>query len=166
MSQKPSQLLHSLVSVHNTKEILRTQVYPFLDSLPADQTASLVKSLKEVATKLKGPGLIAYDANKKSIEHGLKTLRKSAEQSSRRYVSEVWIDGFLYLYVVFKRYQDDELLLQADAVEEIVDEITTWVPTLWGVAVELGTEHGLVHNCLIYCHETLEELRDTANEYV
>ena len=57
-------------------------------------------------------------------------------------------------------------MIQAETTDEIVYEITNWIPTLWGVTVELGIEHRLVHDCLIYCHETLEELRASAKRYV
>lgn len=88
-SKQPSEILNSLSSFHDSEtfhELLRDYVWPFLDQLPPDQKANLVKTLESAGTSYRGVGLISYDTHTQSITGDLKALK--------RHVKDNWRGGY------------------------------------------------------------------------
>ena len=78
MPKVPSEKLRSLASANKAKEfkrILETDLYPFLDRLPAAQQKSLLDILNNAGNK--NVDLVGYDTRSTSISAGLKSLVKS-----------------------------------------------------------------------------------------
>ncbi|RDB16759.1 hypothetical protein Hypma_002383 [Hypsizygus marmoreus] len=141
MLRKPSEVLNSLGSLHDAEtfhHILREHVFPFLDKLPTEQTASLVEALEDAEDDLAGASLINFDERSTSISKGIKELK--------RHVKSDWKEG----------YEE-----QAEMMTEIVEEMAGWIPDLWTAGVEQGTEHLLVHKSLKFCKSSLGALANT-----
>jgi len=49
---------------------------------------------------------------------------------------------------------------------KVVNMINAWLNDLRMVAVDLGTEHDLVHSSLLFCHDIVEALHDTGSGLV
>lgn len=82
MPKLPSEKLRSLASSNKAKEfkrILETDLYPFLDGLPAAQQKSLLNILNNADSKNEAVELVGFDARSKSIAGGLRVLVKSVK---------------------------------------------------------------------------------------
>ncbi len=80
MPKLPSEELRSSASSNKASEfkrILETDLYPFLDHLPAAQQKSLLNILNNTGNKNEAVDLVGFDTRSKSISAGLKALVKS-----------------------------------------------------------------------------------------
>jgi hypothetical protein len=86
MPKLPSEKLHSLASSNKAKEfkrILETDLYPFLDGLPAAHQKSLLDILNNAGSQNEAVDLIGFDTRSKSISAGLKALVKSVKSDRK-----------------------------------------------------------------------------------
>jgi hypothetical protein len=83
MPKLPSEKLRSLASSNKAKEfkrILETDLYPFLDRLPAAQQKSLLDILNNnTCNKNEAADLVGFNTRSKSISAGLKALVESVD---------------------------------------------------------------------------------------
>ena len=87
MPKIPSEKLRSLASSNKAKEfkrILETDLYPFLDRLPAAQQKSLLNILNNAGNKNEAEVLVGYDTRSESISVGLRALVKSVNSNWKR----------------------------------------------------------------------------------
>ena len=88
MPKLPSEKLRSLASSNKAKEfkqILETDLYPFLDRLPAAQQKSLLNILNNKGNKNEAVKLVGFDTRSESISAGLDALVGSVHSD--------WKDG-------------------------------------------------------------------------
>ncbi|RDB16758.1 hypothetical protein Hypma_002382 [Hypsizygus marmoreus] len=141
MPRKPSEILHSLGSLHDAEtfhNVLRRHLYPFLDKLPNKQAASLVKALEAADNDLAGIRLIDFDKRSNIITDGIKALKK--------HIKSDWKYGYE---------------TQGEMMSEMVIKMGKWIPDLWTAGVEQGIEHDLVHKSLKFCKASLDALGST-----
>ncbi len=84
MPKLPSEKLRSLASSNKAgqfKRILETDLYPFLDRLPAAQQKSLLSILNNTGDKNEAVELVGFDTRSKSISAGLRALVKSVNSN-------------------------------------------------------------------------------------
>lgn len=89
MSEKPSELLKHLASLHepqNYLKLLEKHVYPFLDRLPPCQLDALAAVLTTASDEYMGVGLIRYESRSESITKRLKALLA--------HIESYWHDGY------------------------------------------------------------------------
>jgi hypothetical protein len=114
MPKVPSEKLRSLASSTKAKEfkrILETDLYPFLDRLPAAQQKSLLNILNNKGNRNEATELVEFDTRSKSISEGLKALFKSVasdwKQGWEEQVGLHFCDA-LMTHVVYKSTGGDD----------------------------------------------------------
>ena len=82
MPKLPSEKLRSLASSKKASEFkrfLETDLYPFLDGLPAAQQKSLLSILNGTGKKNEAVELVGFDTRSESISGGLRALVRSVK---------------------------------------------------------------------------------------
>lgn len=87
-SETPSQLLKFLFKTQTQdalEKLFEKHVYPFLDSnLPKKERLRLLQVLKQAKSEIEGLSLIEYDANVRSINASIASLRASVKRKRKK----------------------------------------------------------------------------------
>jgi hypothetical protein len=130
-------------------KMLEEKLYPVLDALPKTRKATVCDALRLTQTQREHYETqqkitaIGYDKHKKSLDDAVEALEEDISRN---------------------RWEGYDT--HSDMMEEIVVEILQWLPTLWHVAVQDGSELRLpdgqevqlIRECLLLCSTTVKAL--------